>query len=72
MSTLALGAVARDFPVLDREGLVYLDSGGPELADELEANGYAKYGVNTPADATPEDAKPLPAGPLLPGALSTA
>ena len=27
MSTLALGAVARDFPVLDREGLVYLDSG---------------------------------------------
>ncbi len=42
-----------------------VESGGRELADELEANGYAKYG-NAKAGGTD-----LPMAGVLPGALST-
>jgi Fe-S cluster assembly ATP-binding protein len=42
-----------------------VESGGRELADELEANGYAKYAALAPAS---DD---LPTGPVLPGALTT-
>ncbi|MCW2816884.1 MAG: transporter ATP-binding subunit [Nocardioides sp.] len=44
------------------------ESGGAELADELEANGYAKYGVETAA--TP--GRSLPTSPVLPGVVTTA
>ena len=47
-----------------------VDEGGAELADELEAHGYAKYVADE--SATPEDARPLPTGPVLPGAVTTA
>jgi Fe-S cluster assembly ATP-binding protein len=43
-----------------------VDQGGPELADELEANGYEKYG-----SAEPAAAGGLPTSPVLPGALTT-
>jgi Fe-S cluster assembly ATP-binding protein len=42
------------------------ESGGKELADELEAEGYAKYGAPEPAG------RDLPTGPVLPGAVTTA
>ena len=45
------------------------DSGGAELADELEANGYAKYGVEALA---PAGGRSLPTGPVLPGVVSPA
>jgi Fe-S cluster assembly ATP-binding protein len=44
------------------------ESGGKELADELEANGYAKYG----ADAQAPAGRSLPTGPVLPGAVTPA
>ena len=40
------------------------ESGGPELADELEANGYAKYGAEALASA---GGSALPTAPVLPG-----
>jgi len=43
------------------------ESGGPELADELEANGYAKYGAEALASA---GGSALPTGPVLPGILA--
>ena len=43
-----------------------VEEGGKELADELEAHGYTKYGVDSPAVRT------LPTGPVVPGALTTA
>jgi Fe-S cluster assembly ATP-binding protein len=51
--------------------------GGAELADELEANGYATYiaaeAALTSTEAAPSsDGGPLPTGPVLPGAVSTA
>ena len=44
-----------------------VEEGGRELADELEANGYAKYGAEAVAAG-----RPLPTGPILPGAVTTA
>jgi len=44
------------------------ESGGKELADELEAHGYAKYG----ADAQVPAGRELPTGPVVPGAVTTA
>jgi Fe-S cluster assembly ATP-binding protein len=44
------------------------ESGGKELADELEAHGYAKYG----ADAVAPAGRSLPTGPVVPGAVTTA
>jgi Fe-S cluster assembly ATP-binding protein len=46
-----------------------VESGGRELADELEAHGYAKYGTPAALAAGPDDA--LPTGPVLPGAVTT-
>ena len=45
-----------------------VDSGGPELADELEAHGYAKYGGE--ADPQPAGTRELPTGPVVPGLLA--
>src|SRR5919112_5796794 len=46
-----------------------VEEGGRELADELETNGYTKYG----AEATrPVATHPLPAGPLFGGAVTPA
>ena len=44
------------------------ESGGKELADELEAHGYAKYGEAAQVPAGQD----LPTGPVLPGAVTTA
>jgi Fe-S cluster assembly ATP-binding protein len=44
------------------------ESGGRELADELEAHGYAKYGKDAEEPVGPV----LPSGPVVPGAVSTA
>jgi Fe-S cluster assembly ATP-binding protein len=43
-----------------------VEQGGPELADELEAHGYEKYGAPEPAAGGG-----LPTSPVLPGALTT-
>ncbi len=43
-----------------------VEQGGPELADELEKNGYAKYG----AEAKAPTGRSLPAGPVFGGALN--
>jgi Fe-S cluster assembly ATP-binding protein len=45
-----------------------VEQGGKELADELEAHGYTKYGPDATAPAAPG----LPTGPVLPGAVTTA
>jgi Fe-S cluster assembly ATP-binding protein len=45
-----------------------VEQGGPELADELEKHGYAKY-VGADGAAA---GKSLPTGPILPGAVTTA
>jgi len=44
------------------------ESGGAALADELEANGYAKYGV----DAAVAPGRSLPTSPVLPGVVTPA
>ena len=45
-----------------------VEEGGPELADELEKNGYAKYvDADTDAAAAAEGGRALPTGPVLPG-----
>jgi Fe-S cluster assembly ATP-binding protein len=46
-----------------------VEHGGPELADELEKNGYAKY---VGADGAAAAGRSLPTGPILPGAVTTA
>ena len=47
-----------------------VEQGGPELADELEANGYTKYvGADGGKAAAGRD---LPMGPVVPGAVTTA
>jgi Fe-S cluster assembly ATP-binding protein len=45
-----------------------VESGGRELADELEAHGYAKYGGEAAGGA----GRSLPTGPVVPGAITTA
>ena len=45
-----------------------VEQGGPELADELEANGYTKY----EAGAVTTGGRDLPMGPVVPGAVTTA
>jgi Fe-S cluster assembly ATP-binding protein len=44
------------------------EEGGPELAEELEAHGYAKYGPDAQQGAGPS----LPGGPILGGAVAPA
>jgi Fe-S cluster assembly ATP-binding protein len=46
-----------------------VEEGGRELADELEANGYTKYGADAVAAKAPTHS--LPAGPLFGGAVTT-
>ena len=46
--TRILRYIEPDFVHVFFEGRI-VESGGAELADELEANGYASYGVNEPA-----------------------
>ena len=50
MSTLALDSVAAEFPVLDREGLVYLDSGAtsqkPRAVIDAIEDYYAHHNAN--------------------------
>jgi len=46
-----------------------VERGGPELADELERNGYAKYGDAAGGAAA---GRSLPMGPVVPGAVTTA
>jgi len=45
------------------------EEGGPELAEELEANGYAKYGTEA---QTAAGGRSLPAGPVFGGAVAPA
>ena len=45
------------------------EQGGKELADELEANGYAKYGTEA---QTAAGGRSLPAGPVFGGAVAPA
>jgi Fe-S cluster assembly ATP-binding protein len=44
-----------------------VESGGKELADELEKNGYAKYG-----EVAPPAGRALPTGPVVPGVVVAA
>jgi Fe-S cluster assembly ATP-binding protein len=46
-----------------------VEQGGPELADELEKHGYAKYGADA---ATTAAGRSLPTGPVVPGVVTTA
>ena len=46
-----------------------VEQGGPELADELEKNGYAKYGAEAKA---PVHGRSLPAGPVFGGVVTKA
>jgi Fe-S cluster assembly ATP-binding protein len=46
-----------------------VEQGGPELADELEANGYTKYESQS---APSRGGRDLPMGPVVPGAVTTA
>jgi Fe-S cluster assembly ATP-binding protein len=47
--TRILRYIKPDFVHVFFDGRI-VESGGAELANELEANGYARYGVNEPAD----------------------
>ena len=46
-----------------------VEQGGPELAEELERNGYAKY---VGAEGAAAGGRSLPMGPVVPGAVTTA
>jgi Fe-S cluster assembly ATP-binding protein len=46
--TRILRYIKPDFVHVFFDGRI-VESGGAELADELEANGYTRYGVNEPA-----------------------
>ncbi len=50
--TRILRYIAPDFVHVFVGGRI-VDQGGPELADELEANGYTKYGSDAPAPTVP-------------------
>jgi len=66
--TRILNYIKPDFVHVFVKGRI-VDEGGAELADELEANGYAKYvGAENAAAA----GRALPTGPVLPGAVTTA
>ena len=66
--TRILRYVKPDFVHVFVKGRI-VEQGGPELADELEAHGYEKYGDSAPAAAA---ASALPTSPVLPGAVTTA
>ena len=67
--TRILNYIRPDFVHVFVRGKI-VDEGGPELADELEAHGYAKY--TDDGGAVPEGARSLPTSPVLPGAVVTA
>ncbi len=67
--TRILNYIRPDFVHVFVRGRI-VEQGGPELADELEAHGYAKYGGE--GAAVPEDARALPTGPVVPGVVTTA
>jgi Fe-S cluster assembly ATP-binding protein len=67
--TRILNYIRPDFVHVFVRGKI-VDEGGPELADELEAHGYAKY--TDDGGAVPEGARSLPTSPVLPGAVTTA
>ncbi len=64
--TRILRYIAPDFVHVFVGGRI-VDEGGAELAEELEANGYVKYGKDAAAPAGQE----LPTGPIVPGAVTT-
>ena len=66
--TRILNYIRPDFVHVFVKGRI-AESGGPELADELEAHGYAKYGVEALA---PAGGRGLPTGPVLPGVVAPA
>jgi Fe-S cluster assembly ATP-binding protein len=68
--TRILRYIAPDFVHVFIGGRI-VEEGGRELADELENNGYAKYGADAAA-ARPAATHPLPAGPLFGGAVTPA
>jgi Fe-S cluster assembly ATP-binding protein len=68
--TRILNYIKPDFVHVFVKGRI-VDEGGPELADELEAHGYAKY-VADEGGAVPEATRPLPTGPVVPGVITTA
>ncbi|HWG94618.1 MAG TPA: Fe-S cluster assembly ATPase SufC [Mycobacteriales bacterium] len=65
--TRILKYISPDFVHVFAKGRI-VESGGRDLADELEAHGYAKYGGEAAATAGRE----LPTGPVVPGAVTTA
>ncbi len=65
--TRILRYIAPDFVHVFVGGRI-VDEGGAELAEELEANGYVKYGKDAATPAGQE----LPTGPIVPGAVTTA
>jgi Fe-S cluster assembly ATPase SufC len=65
--TRILRYISPDFVHVFVKGRI-AEEGGRELADELEENGYAKYG----ADAQQPTGRSLPAGPVFGGAVTPA
>jgi Fe-S cluster assembly ATP-binding protein len=65
--TRILTYIVPDFVHVFAKGRI-VESGGRELADELEAHGYAKYG----GEAAGAAGRSLPTGPVVPGAITTA
>jgi Fe-S cluster assembly ATP-binding protein len=66
--TRILRYISPDFVHVFVRGRI-VEEGGPELADELEENGYAKYGGETAGQA---GGRSLPAGPIFGGAVAPA
>jgi Fe-S cluster assembly ATP-binding protein len=69
--TRILNYIQPDFVHVFVKGRI-VEQGGPELADELEKNGYAKYVGAEGAAPAAVVAKSLPTGPVVPGAVTTA
>ncbi|CAN5127433.1 Fe-S cluster assembly ATPase SufC [soil metagenome] len=63
--TRILNYIKPDFVHVFIKGRI-VEQGGPELADELEAHGYAKY---VGADGAVAGDRSLPTGPVVPGAV---
>ena len=68
--TRILNYIKPDFVHVFVKGRI-AESGGPELADELEAHGYAKYGADGTGAGAPVGGSPLPVAGVLPGAVAT-
>jgi len=66
--TRILNYIRPDFVHVFVRGKI-VEQGGPELADELEAHGYEKYGKG---DGPTAGGRELPTGPVLAGVVTTA